>query len=96
MSLQLLSTPARLITDIDPVIINLCQQLGIKTSCIVLEHDHMFIAYTSKLEWLFLTTASRRTPRDVYATPNVFLSILLDITSGMPTKLAYEKQGYTF
>ena len=96
MSLQLLNTSARLITDVDPVIINLCKQLGIKTSWIILEHDHMFIAQAQKLEHLFLTTASRRTPQDVYTTPDVFLNILLDIASGMPTKLAYEKQGYTF
>ena len=96
MSLQLLSTSARLITDVDPVIINLCEQLGIKTFWIILEHDHMFIAQAQKLERLFLTTASKRTPQDVYTTPDVFLNILLDIASGMPAKLAYEKQGYTF
>ena len=91
MSLQLLSTPARLITDIDLVIINLCQQLNIKTSCITLEDDHMYLAQANNPELLFLTTASRRTPQDAYTTPDVFLSILLDITSGIPTKLAYEK-----
>ena len=96
MSLQLLKTSARLITDVDPVIINLCQQLNIKIFCINLEHDHMFIAQAQNLERLFLTTASRRTNRDVYTTPEIFLEILLDITSGIPIKLAYEKQGYTF
>ena len=96
MSLQLLSTPARLITDVDPVIINLCKQLGIKTFWIDFGHDHMFIAQAQKLECLFLTTASKRRNEDVYTTPDVFLNILLDITSGTPAKLAYEKQGYTF
>ena len=96
MSLQLLSTPARLITDVDPVIINLCKQLDIKTSCIILGHDHMYLAQANNIEWLFLTTASKRTNEDVYTTPKIFLEILLDITSGTPTKLAYEKQGYTF
>ena len=96
MSLQLLSTSARLITDVDPVIINLCQQFGIKTHRIILEDDHMFIALASKLKCLFLATSSKRTPRDVYTTPEIFLEILLDITSGTPAKLAYEKQGYTF
>lgn len=96
MSLQLLSTSARLITDVDPVIINLCEQLGIETSWIILEHDHMYLAQANNLECLFLTTASRRTNEDVYTTPDVFLNILLDIASGIPTKLAYEKQGYTF
>ena len=96
MSLQLLSTPARLITDVDPVIINLCEQLGIETYWIILEHDHMFIAHAQNPEHLFLTTSSSRTNRDVYTTPDVFLNILLDIAAGMPTKLAYEKQGYTF
>ena len=96
MSLQLLSTSARLITDVDPVIINLCQQLSIKTFWIILEHDHMFIAQALNLERLYLTTSSRRTNEDVYTTPKIFLEILLDITSGMPAKLAYEKQGYTF
>ena len=43
MPLQLLNTPARLITDVDPVIINLCQQLGIETHWIILEHDHIYI-----------------------------------------------------
>lgn len=91
MSLHLLKTSARLITDVDPVIINLCQQLGIETSWIILEHDHMFIARAQKLERLFLTTSSRRTNEDVYTTPEIFLEILLDITSGTPAKLAYEK-----
>lgn len=96
MSLQLLSTSARLITDVDPVIINLCQQLNIKTYCISLEDDHMYLAQANNPEWLFLTTASKRTNKDVYTTPKSFLEILLDIASGTPTKLAYEKQGYTF
>ena len=30
MSLQLLNSAGRLITDVDPVIINLCEQLGLK------------------------------------------------------------------
>ncbi len=96
MSLQLLSTPARLITDIDPVIINLCRQLNIKTYSIILEDDHMYLARVNKPESLFLMTASKRTNKDVYTTPEIFLEILLDIASGTPTKLAYEKQGYTF
>ena len=96
MSLQLLSTSARLITDVDPVIINLCEQLGIKTFWIDFEHDHMFIAKAQDLERLFLTTGSKRTPQDVYTAPDIFLNILLDIASGMPAKLAYEKQGYTY
>ena len=96
MSLQLLNTSARLITDIDPVIINLCEQLGIEMSWIILEHDHMFIALAQNLECLYVTTSSRRTNEDVYTTPEIFLEILLDITSGTPAKLAYEKRGYTF
>ena len=96
MSLQLLSASARLITDVDPVIINLCEQLGIETYWIILEHDHMYIAQATNFECLFLTTASKRSPQDVYTTPDVFLNILLDIASGTPTKLAYEKQGYAF
>ena len=96
MPLQLLSTSARLITDVDPVIINLCQQLNIEMSWIILEDDHMYLAQANNPESLFLTTASKRTNKDVYITPDVFLNILLDITSGTPTKLAYEKQGYTF
>ena len=96
MSLHVLSTSARLITDVDPVIINLCQQLNIKTSWIILEDDHMFLAQADRPELLFLTTASKRTPQDVYTSPNVFLNILLDIVSGISAKLAYEKQGYTF
>ena len=96
MSLQLLNSAGKLITDVDPVIINLCKQLGIKTYWIILEHDHMYIALANNLKRLFLTTASKRTPQDVYASPDVFLNIILDIVSGMSTKLAYEKQGYTF
>ena len=96
MSLQLLNTSARLITDIDPVIINLCEQLGIETHGIILEHDHMFIAQAQNLDCLFVTTSFRRTNEDVYTTPEIFLEILLDITSGTPAKLAYEKRGYTF
>ena len=96
MSLQLLNSAGRLITDVDPVIINLCQQLGIETYWVILEHDHIYIAQASNLKCLFLTTAPKRTPQDVYTTPDVFLNIILDIASGMTTKLAYEKQGYTF
>ena len=96
MSLQLLSTPARLITDVDPVIINLCKQLGIKTFWIDFGHDHMFIAQARKLEWLFLTTASKRRNEDVYTTPDVFLNILLDIASGLSVITAFERQGYTY
>ena len=96
MSLQLLNTSARLITNVDPVIINLCEQLGIETSWIILEADHMFLAQANNPESLFLTTASRRTDEDVYTTPKIFLEILLDIAAGTPAKLAYEKQGYTY
>ena len=96
MSLHLLITPASLITDVDPVIINLCEQLGIETYRIILEHDHMYIVQATNFECFFLTTAPKRTPQDVYTTPDVFLNIILDIASGMPTKLAYENQGYTF
>ena len=96
MSLQLLKSASSLITDVDPVIINLCRQLGIKTYWIILERDHMYIAHANNLKRLFLTTATNRTPQDVYTTPEIFLDILLDITSGTPAKLAYEKQGYTF
>ena len=95
MPLQLLSASARLITDIDSVIINLCHQLDIKTRWIDIEHDHMYLALADSPE-MFLTTASMRSREDVYTTPDVFLNILLDIASGMSTKLAYEKQGYTY
>ena len=95
MSLQLLSTSARLITDVDPVIINLCEQLGIKIGWIDIRHDHMYLALADSPE-MFLTSASMRLKEDVYTTPDVFLNILLDIASGMSTKLAYENQGYTF
>ena len=95
MSLHLLNSAGRLITDIDPVIINLCEQLGIKTGWIGIGHDHMYLALAGSPD-MFLTTASMRSNEDVYTTPDVFLNILLDIASGMPTKLAYEKQGYTF
>ena len=95
MSLQLLSSAGRLITDIDPVIINLCQQLEVDSRWIDIEQDHMYLALADSPE-MFLTTASMRSREDVYTTPDVFLNIILDIASGMPAKLAYEKQGYTF
>ena len=95
MSLQLLNSAGRLITDIDPVIINLCQQLEVASRWIDIEHDHMYLVLADSPE-MFLTTASMRSREDVYTTPDVFLNILLDIASGIPTKLAYEKQGYTF
>ena len=95
MSLQLLSTSARLITDVDPVIINLCGQLGIKIRWIDIARDHMYLALANSPE-MFLTSASTRSKQDAYTTPDVFLNIILDIASGMSTKLAYEKQGYTF
>ena len=95
MSLQLLSTSARLITDVDPVIINLCEQLEIDSRWIDIEHDHVYLALADSPE-IFLTSSSIRLKEDVYTSPDVFLNIILDIASGMPTKLAYEKQGYTF
>ena len=95
MSLHLLSSAGRLITDVDPVIINLCQQLEINSRWIDIEHDHMYLALADSPE-IFLTSASMRSKEDVYITPDVFLNILLDIASGTPAKLAYEKQGYTF
>ena len=95
MPLHLLNSASRLITDVDPVIINLCEQLGIKTGWINIRHDHMHLALADSPE-IFLTSASMRTNEDVYTTPDVFLNILLDIASGSPAKLAYEKQGYTY
>ena len=95
MSLHLLSSAGRLITDVDPVIINLCHQLDIKAGWIDIGHDHMYLALVDSPD-MFLTSASIRSKEDVYTTPDVFLNILLDIASGMATKLAYEKQGYTF
>ena len=95
MSLQLLNSACRLITDVDPVIINLCKQLEIHSRWIDIEHDHMYLALADSPE-IFLTSSSIRLKEDVYTTPDVFLNIILDIASGMATKLAYEKQGYTF
>ena len=95
MSLQLLNSADRLITDIDSVIINLCKQLEIAERWINIEHDHMYLALADSPE-IFLTSASMRLKEDVYITPDIFLNIILDIASGMPTKLTYEKQGYTF
>ena len=95
MSLQLLSTPARLITDVDPVIINLCHQLGIASRWIDIEHDHMYLALADRPD-MFLTSSAKRTPQDVYTTPDVFLNILLDIASGLSVITAFEKQGYTY
>ena len=95
MSLQLLNSADRLITDIDSVIINLCKQFEITERWINMEHDHMYLALADSPE-IFLTSASMRLKEDVYITPDIFLNIILDIASGMPTKLAYEKQGYTF
>ena len=95
MSLHLLNSASRLITDVDPVIINLSEQLGIKTGRIDIRHDHMYLALADNPE-IFLTSALMRSKEDVYTTPDVFLNILLDIASGSSAKLAYEKQGYTF
>ena len=95
MSLQLLNSAGCLITDVDPVIINLCKQLEIASRWIDIEHDHMYLALADSPE-IFLTSSSIRLKEDVYITPDVFLNIILDIASGMATKLAYEKQGYTF
>lgn len=95
MSLQLLNSAGRLITDIDPVIINLCKQLEFNSRWIDIEHDHMYLALADSPE-IVLTSAPIRLKEDVYVTPDVFLNIILDIASGMATKLAYEKQGYTF
>ena len=95
MSLQLLNSADKLITDVDPVIINLGKQLEIDSRWIDIEHDHMYLSLAARPE-RFLTSSSIRLNDDVYTTPDVFLNILLDIASGMPAKLAYEKQGYTF
>ena len=95
MSLQLLNSAGRLITDVDPVIINLCKQFEIDSRWIDIEHDHMYLALADSPE-IYLTSASIRLKEDVYITPDIFLNIILDIASGIPIKLAYEKQGYTF
>ena len=95
MSLQLLNSAGSLITAVDPVIINLCEQLGIETCWVDIGNDHMYLVLAGTPE-MFLTSSSRRTNEDVYTTPDVFLNIILDIASGMSTKLAYENQGYTF
>ena len=95
MSLHLLNSAGRLITDVDPVIINLCEQLGIKTGWIDIGHDHIYLALVGSPE-MFLTSASIRSNEDVYTTPDVFLNILLDIASGMSVITAFERQGYTY
>ena len=96
MTLHKLATPYSLITDIDDLVITLADILNVKTSYINPTHDHMYIANVYDRHSMYLTSSPIRAPSDVLISPDRFYELLQDILSGMPTIVAYSKQGYIF
>lgn len=95
MKLRNLLAPSYLTVDPDSSIVDLAYLLGLDVD-VDLTHDHFHIHADTKHKFKSLTSYTSSTLKDVRVTPEVFSKILIDIAAGMPTKLAYEKQGYTF
>ena len=95
MKLRNLLAPSYLTVDPDSSIVDLAYLLGLDVD-VDLSHDHFHIHANTEHKFQALTSYKSPTGRDVRVSPEVFSEILIDIASGIPTKLAYEKQGYTF
>ena len=94
MKLRRLLAPSYLTVDPDSSIVDLAYLLGLDVD-VDLSHDHFHIHVNTKHEFQSLTSYAYPTGRDVRVTPEVFSTILIDIASGMETRTAFEKQGYT-
>lgn len=95
MKLHNVITPSCLTVDPDSSIVDLAYLLGLDVD-VDLSHDHFHMHSDAKHEFQALTSYMSPTLRDVKVTPEVFSKILIDIASGMETRTAFEKQGYTF
>lgn len=95
MKLRRLLAPSYLTVDPDSSIVDLAYLLGLDVN-VDLDHDHFHIHATTHHKFLELTSYMSPTHNDVRVTPEVFSKILIDIASGMETRTAFEKQGYTF
>ena len=95
MKLRKLLAPSYLTVDLDSSIVDLAYLLGLDVN-VDLSHDHFHIHANAHHKFQSLTSYMSPTLRDVRVTPEVFSKILIDISSGMEIKTAFEKQGYTF
>ena len=93
MELTHLFSHQSLITEISDELLNLASFLEIPAD-ISLEDDHIYIV--DKVGALSLGSFFMRRDSDVLIPNETYSEILLDITSGMEIKTAFEKQGYTF
>ena len=96
MKLHNVIAPSYLTVDPDRAIVDLAYLLGLEVDVDFLDADHFHIHANTKHKFQSLTSYSYPTLRDVRVSPEVFSEILVDITSGMEIKTAFEKQGYTF
>ena len=95
MKLRRLLAPSYLTVDPDSSIVDLAYLLGLDVD-VDLNHDHFHIHATTHHKFQELTSYMSPTLNDVRVTSEVFSKILIDIASGMETRTAFEKQGYTF
>ena len=95
MRLRRLSAPSYLTVDPDSSIVDLAYLLGLDIN-VDLDHDHFHIHTNTHHKFQELTSYMSPTLQDVRVSPEVFSKILIDIASGMETRTAFEKQGYTF
>ena len=95
MYMQSLQGPAYLTVDPDQSIIDLAYLIGLEVHA-DLTHDHFHIQPATITRDKYLTSYVSPTLGDIRVSTEVFSKILIDIASGMPIKIAFEKQGYTF
>ena len=93
MELTHLFSHQSLITETSDDLLNLASFLEIPAD-IDLEDDHVFIV--DKVGALSLGSFFMRRDSDVLIPNKTYSEILIDITSGMEIKTAFEKQGYTY
>ena len=93
MELTHLFSHQYLITETSDELLNLALFLEIPAD-IDLEDDHIYIV--TKVGALSLGSFHKRRESDVVISNKAFSDLLIDITSGMEVKTAFEKQGYTF
>ena len=93
MGLIRLYSHQALITEISDELLNLASFLEIPAD-IDLEDDHIYIV--DKVGALSLGSFHVRRESDVLISNKTYSELLMDIASGMETRTAFEKQGYTF
>ena len=90
MKLHNVIAPSYLTVDPDSSTVDLAYLLGLDVN-VDLSHDHFHIHANMKHQFQSLTSYRFPALRDVRVTPEVFSKILIDITSGMETRTAFEK-----